>query len=396
MNTASARRAYRGPALFSIGLRPFFLFSAVWAALAVPLWVHAYAAGGPVGLTWHIHEMLFGYAAGVIVGFLMTAVPNWTGRMPVVGLPLMGMVGLWLAGRAAMLMTSFSPATATAMWPAIVDSLLLVVMAGLVWREILIGRNWRNLPVAIMVTLLAASNIGFHVEAHLMGGVAPTAIRATLALIAMLIALIGGRITPSFTRNWQLKRSGPLPATTGPFDAVVLAVTGLSLVGWVVAPEQTWAGIALMIAGGLNLVRLVRWKGWATGAEPLVLILHIGYLWLAVALGLIGASLVWPLTIGASAGVHALTAGAIGIMTLAVMTRAGRGHTGRPLTAGTTGVLIYTLINAAALVRVIGGLWLEAYQPLLITSAVLWCLAFLTFAVAYGPMLIGPRPQAQA
>ncbi|WP_029085807.1 NnrS family protein [Brevundimonas aveniformis] len=396
MNTASAMRAHRGPALFSIGLRPFFLFSAIWAALAVPLWVHAYAAGGPIGLTWHIHEMLFGYAAGVIVGFLMTAVPNWTGRMPVVGLPLMGMVGLWLAGRAAMLMTAFSQAAATAVWPAIVDSLLLVVMAGLVWREILTGQNWRNLPVAIMVTLLAASNIGFHVEAHLMGGAAPTATRATLALIAMLIALIGGRITPSFTRNWQLKRSGPLPATTGPFDGFVLAMTGLSLVGWVVAPQQVWVGVGLITAGGLNLVRLARWKGWATVAEPLVMILHLGYLWLSLALGLIGASIVWPMAVGASAGVHALTAGAIGVMTLAVMTRAGRGHTGRPLTAGATGVLIYALINAAALVRVIGGLWLEAYQPLLVTSAVLWCLAFLTFAVVYGPMLIGPRPQAQA
>lgn len=396
MNTAAAMRAYRGPALFSIGLRPFFLFSAIWAALAVPLWIHAFTVGGPIGLTWHTHEMLFGYAAGVIVGFLMTAVPNWTGRMPVVGGPLMAMVGLWLAGRAAMLAAALDPDLATAIWPAVIDSLLLVVMAGLVWREILTGKNWRNVAVALMISLLALSNIAFHVEAHLAGGVAPTATRAALALIAMLIALIGGRITPSFTRNWQLKRNGPLPATTGRFDGLVLAVTGLALIGWTAAPLQPLVGWSLAAAGVLNLIRLARWRGGTTAAEPLVLILHIGYLWLALALALIGASVIWPGAVGPSAGVHALTAGAIGVMTLAVMTRAGRGHTGRPLTAGWTGALIYGLVNAAALTRVIGGLWLEAYQPLLIVSAALWCLAFTTFAIVYGPMLVLPRPQAQA
>lgn len=394
MNTAAAMRAYQGPALFSIGLRPFFLFSAIWAALAVPLWVHAFTAGGPVGLTWHVHEMLFGYAGGVIVGFLMTAVPNWTGRMPVVGGPLMVMVGLWLAGRAAMLATAFSPDLAGAVWPAVVDSLFLLAMAGLIWREILAGRNWRNLPVALMVTLLALSNVGFHVEAHLSGGLAPIATRAALALIAMLIALIGGRITPSFTRNWQLKRQGPLPATTGRFDALTLAVTGLALAGWVAAPDQAVVGGAMAAAGALNLIRLARWRGEATTAEPLVLILHLGYLWLAVGLGLVGASVLWPDLIAASAGIHALTAGAVGVMTLAVMTRAGRGHTGRPLEAGWTGALIYILINMAALTRVVGGLWPAQYQALLIVSAGLWCLAFLTFAVVYGPMLALPRPRA--
>ena len=396
MNTAAAMRAYQGPALFSIGLRPFFLFSAIWAAVAVPLWVHAFTAGGPVGLTWHVHEMLFGYAGGVIVGFLMTAVPNWTGRMPVVGPPLMAMVGLWLAGRAAMLATAFSPSLAGAIWPGAIDSLFLLAMAGLIWREILAGKNWRNLPVAVMVSLLALSNVCFHVEAHLSDGVAPTATRAALALIAMLIALIGGRITPSFTRNWQLKRQGPLPATTGRFDALTLAVTGLALAAWVAAPHQVPVGWAMAAAGVLNLVRLARWQGQTTAAEPLVLILHLGYLWLAVGLGLIGASVIWPAAVAPSAGIHALTAGAIGVMTLAVMTRAGRGHTGRPLTAGWTGSLIYLLINAAALTRVVGGLWPAQYQPLLIVSAGLWCLAFLTFAAVYGPMLALPRPRAQA
>lgn len=394
MNTASAMRAYQGPALFSIGLRPFFLFSAVWAAIMVPLWIHAYFVGGELGLSWHVHEMLFGYAGGVIVGFLMTAVPNWTGRMPVVGVPLMLMVGLWLAGRLAMTAQALTPGLAGAVWPAAIDSLFLLAMAGLVWREILAGRNWRNAPVAIIVSILAAANVGFHIEAHASGGGAPVATRVAIAVVIMLICLIGGRITPSFTRNWQLKRAGPLPAVTGPFDGVTLAVTALSLAGWVVLPQHGLVGVGLATAGLLNLIRLARWRGWATTSEPLVLILHIGYLWLAVGLILLGGAVLSPEHLAASAGIHALTAGAIGVMTLAVMTRAGRGHTGRPLTAGWTGSLIYILINAAALARVSAGLWPSVYQPLLIVSACLWSGAFLAFAVVYAPMLALPRPRS--
>lgn len=393
MNTAAAMRAYKGPALFSIGLRPFFLLSAIWAALAVPLWVHAYLAGGELNLTWHVHEMLFGYAGGVIVGFLMTAVPNWTGRMPVVGVPLMVMVGLWLAGRIAMTALALTPGLAGAAWPGAVDSLFLLAMAGLVWREILAGQNWRNAPVAIMISVFALANVGFHIEAYVGSGVAPIATRVALAVVILLICLIGGRIVPSFTRNWQLKREGPLPAVTGPFDMVTLVVTALSLVGWTILPESHLIGIALTAAGLLNLVRLARWRGWATTAEPLVLILHLGYLWLGVGLVLVGAAAIWPQGLTASAGLHALTAGAVGVMTLAVMTRAGRGHTGRPLTAGWSGSLIYILINLAALARVVAGLWPSIYLPLLIASACLWCAAFIAFAVIYAPMLALPRPR---
>jgi len=395
MNTAAAMRAWQGPALFSIGLRPFFLLSAVWAAVAVPVWVLAFRAGGAPGLAWHIHEMLFGYAGGVIVGFLMTAVPNWTGRMPVVGVPLMLMVALWLAGRVAMVATAFSPSLASADWPAVLDSLFLLAMAGMIWREVLAGRSWRNLPVAVIVSLLALANIAFHIEMRQSGGAA-LATRVALALIVLLIALIGGRITPSFTRNWQLKRQGPLPAPTGPFDGLALVVTGLALLGWIAAPDRPLVGWGLLVASALNLVRMARWRGWATTAESLVLILHVGYLWLAVGLGLLGASAVWPAGVAMSAGVHALTAGAIGVMTLAVMTRAGRGHTGRPLTAGRSGAAIYILINAAALTRVAGNLWPGLHDVFLIVAAGLWCLAFAVFAVVYAPMLALPRPSAQA
>ncbi|MDP3657274.1 MAG: NnrS family protein [Brevundimonas sp.] len=390
MNTAAAIRAYRGPAVFSIGLRPFFLFAALWSAIAAPLWLYAFLSGGPVGLSWHVHEMLFGYTGGVIVGFLLTAVPNWTGRLPVVGLPLALLFGLWLAGRAAMLATALNTELAAAAWPLIVDGLFLFAMAGVVWREVLAGRNWRNLPVAVMVTVLALANAGFHLEADA-GGVANLSTRLGLAVVTLLIALIGGRVTPSFTRNWQVKRGGPLPAVAGRLDVVTLIVTAAGLIAWSIAPIHPAAGAILLAAGGLNLVRLARWRGDATLSEPLVMILHLGYLWLAVGLVLLGSSVVAPAVVLPSVGVHALTAGAIGVMTLAVMTRASRGHTGHPLATGKVEVVIYVLINAAALIRVTGGLLPSVYQPFLIVSTGLWSAAFLAFVIGYGPMLLRSR-----
>ena len=396
MNTAAAIRAYRGPAVFSVGLRPFFLFAALWSAVAAPLWLYAFFSGGPVGLSWHVHEMLFGYTGGVVVGFLLTAVPNWTGRLPVVGPPLALLFGLWLAGRAAMLAMALNAEVAAAAWPAIIDGLFLFAMAGVVWREVLAGRNWRNVPVAVMVTVFALANAGFHLEAGA-GGVANLSTRLGLAVVTLLIALIGGRVTPSFTRNWQARQGGPMPAVAGRFDAVTVSVTAVGLIAWSVDPAHPASGALLLAAGGLNLIRLARWRGDATVAEPLVWILHLGYLWLSTGLVLTGLSVAAPGLVPASAGVHALTAGAIGVMTLAIMTRASRGHTGRPLTAGKVEVAIYVLINAAALVRVVGALSPSVYQPLLIVSAGLWSMAFLAFVMSYGPMLLSPRPdRAQA
>lgn len=391
MNTAAAIRAHRGPAVFSVGLRPFFLFSALWAAIAAPLWLYAFLSGGPVGLSWHVHEMLFGYTGGIVVGFLLTAVPNWTGRLPVVGAPLALLFGLWLAGRAAMLAMALNADLASEVWPLIIDGLFLFAMAGMVWREVLAGKNWRNVPVAVMVTLFALANAGFHLEAGA-GGIANLSTRLGLAVVALLIAVIGGRVTPSFTRNWQTRRGGPMPAVSGRLDVLTLAVTAAGLVAWSVAPTHPAAGALLLASGGLNLVRLVRWRGDATMAEPLVWILHLGYLWLAAGLLFTGLSVAAPGLVPPSVGVHALTAGAIGVMTLAIMTRASRGHTGRPLAAGRVEVLIYVLINAAALSRVTGGLLPTLYQPLLMVSAGLWSAAFLGFVVGYGPMLLSPRP----
>ncbi|HRO32105.1 MAG TPA: NnrS family protein [Brevundimonas sp.] len=392
MSTAAAMRAYRGPALFCFGFRPFFLFGAVWAAVATPIWLTAYAHGGAlaqagIGLDWHIHEMLFGFVGAIVAGFLLTAVPNWTGRLPVVGAPLAGLFLLWLAGRAAMLA---APMLGLPAWVASIDAVFLVVFAGVIWREVLAGRNWRNLPVAVLASLFALADVGVHLRVEPAG--LDLFLRLALAAVAMLLALIGGRVTPSFTRNWLVRRGGPLPAPpAGRFDQAVLIATVVTLGAWVMSPEAGAVGALLAGVGALHLVRLARWRGWRTGAEPLVLILHMGYLWLPVALILMGLSAVGA-SVPISAGIHALTAGAMGVMILAMTTRASRGHTGRPLAAGWGTSLLYVAVNLAAMARVTAGLVPDLHVPGLIVSTVLWSAAFGGFALIYGPMLLKPRP----
>lgn len=385
MSTASRRRAYTGPILFSFGFRPFFLGGAIWAAISAPLWVWSYLAGdGWLTREWHIHEMLFGALAAIVAGFLTTAVPNWTGRMPVIGAPLAGLVGLWIAGRAVMLAPGLSPVVT-----GTVDSAFLIVFAAVIGREVLAGRNWRNVPVCLLVSLMALGNVLFHLRPAIWD--TDIAWRVGIAAIALLIALIGGRIVPSFTNNW-LKAQGQAPSARpeSRFDHLVLLATAGALAAWLAAPASTVAGGAMSVAGALNLVRLGRWGGWRTLKEPLVWILHIGYGWLALALGLLGLGAFAP-GVPPTVGVHALTVGAVGVMTLAVMTRASRGHTGRALAADRSVQAIYLLINLAALLRVSAAA--GSLNPALLSASVIaWSLAFGLFAVTHIPMLTRPRP----
>lgn len=385
-------RDYRGWPVLSAGFRPFFLLGAIQAGLAILVWLPVFF--GELSLTsafaprdWHVHEMLYGYLPAVITGFLFTAIPNWTGRLPLQGTPLLMLVIVWIAGRFCV---TFS--AETGWWLAmLIDASFLALVALAAAREIVAGRNWRNLTVVLLVLMLFAANVGFHLEAHYRGA-ADVAIRVGIAVVVLLISLIGGRIIPSFTRNWLARQNpGRLPVPFGRFDMIAIALGGLALVGWIVAPDDRITGIALALAGLLHLVRLSRWAGERTFGERLLVILHIGYAFvpLGFALNALAAfGIVLP-----SAGIHAWMAGGAGVMTLAVMTRATLGHTGQQLAASATTQAIYAAIIIAALARIGAVLDVAHSEVMLHIAAFGWVVAFAGFAIAFGPLLIGHQRQ---
>jgi uncharacterized protein involved in response to NO len=389
---ALARRlGYQGPALFSYGFRPFFLGGAVWAALGILLWLpQAFGELAlPTAMTpldWHIHEMIFGYVTAVIAGFLLTAIPNWTGRLPVCGFPLALLAALWLCGRIAILFSQVIGVPAA----AAVDICFLVVLALMALREVLAGSNWRNLRVLVVLGVLVAGNVVFHLEV-LSSGVSEYGPRIGIAAVIGLIMLIGGRIVPSFTHNWIVRRNpGRLPAGFSRFDAVSLLLAASALAAWITAPHHDASGVLMLIAGAVQGLRLARWAGDRTLADRLVLVLHVGYAFVPLGFLLIGSSILWPAIIPYSAGIHAWTTGGIGTMTLAVMTRASLGHTKQPLTASVGTQAIYLLVAFAAFARIVAAF--TATIALLHVAAFAWAAAFGAFAVSFGPLLIRRPP----
>jgi len=379
-------RRREAPAILHYGFRPFFLLAGVHGVVAVPLWLWSEASGirGPfVAADWHVHEMIFGYIGAVIAGFVLTAVPNWTGRMPLSGTPLALLALSWLAGRLA-IATVPSPVPALA-----IDLVFPLTLTGAVLREIIAGRNWRNAPLAALLTLFTAALALHHLEAAGMS-TPGLSVRIALGTIALMIALIGGRVTPSFTRNWLVRRGEThLPASFGLPDRLALVAALAAMLAWIAVPD--WSGILLIGAGALLLLRLSRWQGHRCLAEPIVLILHLGYGWLGLALMLLGLSTLSVALVPPAAALHALGAGAAGTMTLAIMTRASLGHTGREIRADGWTVALYAAITLSAALRVIAP-WLgETGIGLLHVSGILWSVAFLLFVLRYGPILATRR-----
>ena len=383
-------RDYRGPVLLSYGFRPFFLFGAIYAGLGVLAWLPMFNGElelltGFSPVDWHIHELLFGYLSAVVTGFLLTAIPNWTGRLPIQGMPLLVLVSVWVAGRVCVTVS----AEMGWLLAAIIDVSFLSLVVATTAREIVAGKNWRNLRIVGLVTLLLAGNVAFHVEAHVRG-TAEYGARIGIAAIVLLIVVIGGRIIPSFTRNWlERENPGRLPAPFARFDVAVIGFSAATLAYWVAQPFGRISAIALAVTGVMNIVRLARWAGDRTFRDRLVLILHIGYAF--VPLGFLLASAVALDIVVTSSGVHAWTVGAAGTMTLSVMTRASLGHTGNALTASPMTQTIYAAVVLAALARICASLEPGWSDVLLHVTAFGWCVAFFGFALSFGPMLMGRR-----
>ncbi|MET0514285.1 MAG: NnrS family protein [Nitrospiraceae bacterium] len=386
---ASERPGFQGLPFFSYGFRPFFLGAALFAGVIVPAWIVILVQAGDsalfhTGRQWHVHEMVFGFLPAVMTGFLFTAIPNWTDRPPIRGHELMLLFTLWLAGRLVVAIPWFSPLVSAA-----VDGAFLVLVAGLVWREIAAGESWTHAPIGGLISLYAGANIWFHVLA-LKHAETDLPARMALGLVMVLLALIGGRVTPNFTRELlvQQGRTEQL-ASFSRFDGVSVVLVAIAVLAWTVQPLALVTGWVLVTAGFVNVIRLYRWYGWLTWREPLVLILHLGYGWLAMSLLALGSAIL-GFGLPATEALHVLTTGSIGVMTLAVMTRASLGHTGRRRHAGPMTVFIYILVNLGAMLRVFGPGTSLPEHVVLGSAAASWSGAYLLFALIYGPFLLSP------
>ena len=388
------KRAVTGLAripILSYGFRPFFLGGALWALIAMLLWIGVVTGRWEIAtkygpLAWHAHEFLFGYVGAIIAGFLLTAIPNWTGQLPIRGGPLLALFLLWLAGRVALLAIDRIGAVIAAS----IDSLFLLILVLVISREIAAGRNWRNLRVVVLVFVLALADIGFHAETILFG--APDySLRVGIAVIISLIMLVGGRIIPSFTHNWLVREgAGRLPISFDRFDIFSILLAAAALIAWIALPVSTLTGVLLSLAGLVQFLRLLRWAGLGTWREPLVLVLHVGYAFVPLGFFIVGASVWWPALVPPTGALHTWTAGAMTLMTLAVMTRATRGHTGRELTAGAATQFIYVAAILAAVARILP-LAPEFSSALLAVSAAAWIAAAGGFVLWYGSMLLRSR-----
>ena len=382
--------------LFQEGFRPLFLFCGVYAVLSMGLWIAMLA--GALELpslfdspAWHQHEMVFGFIGAAIGGFLLAAVPNWTGRPPVRGPLLHLLVGAWLAGRLAVAFSEIIGALPA----AILDLSFLLVLAGIVTREVLASGNRRNVKITVLLALLAVANGFFHAEfAGVTDDTARPSLVVALFVVAVLMAVIAGRIIPNFTRNWLAQRGETkLPASSSRLDGAAIVLLVLTGLAFAFMPESLLTGTLALLAAAAHGVRLALWRGLAVLSEPLLWVLHLGYAWLVVGLALLGLSILTDLA-SAGAALHAIGAGAMGTTVLAVMTRASLGHTGRALSASAVTVAGYLLVSLSAVLRIAAPALGDAVMTAYTLAGVAWLGAYGLFLVVYLPILIRPRVAA--
>lgn len=378
-------RAPSGFALWNLGFRPFYLLASVFAAVSILLWIAEYSGYLPAGYlrdpVWHAHEMLFGYTMAVIAGFLFTAVRNWTGRPTPTGALLAGYAALWIAGRIVGV-TSHGVAAAwlNAAFP-------LAVAAGIAVPLVQSG-NRRNYFFIVLLVALAIATLAVHLAR--LGVVAwpeRVSLQVGLDIVLLIVAVMSGRVIPVFTNNGI----PGLQARRNPFVEVFAlgGIVALAFADLFQLQPSALAMLALVVAVA-HAVRLWLWQPWRTASVPLVWSLHAAYAWIVIHLGL-RALAAWDY-VAVPLGTHALTIGVIGGMTIAMMTRTARGHSGRRLAADAFDVACFLLVQLAALTRVFGGLAVpEAYRATVVISGICWSSAFALYAIHYWPMLTRPR-----
>jgi uncharacterized protein involved in response to NO len=376
----------QGWPLLRLGFRPFYLGAATYGMLAVPLWMALLLGQVSLNLTvapvlWHAHEMLFGFAVAVIVGFLLTAGKAWTGLATPRGAVLAALAGLWLAARLAAL---FAPYAVY----AVLDLLLLPLVAGILISVLLRAGNRRNLPLGAILVLLTVANAAFHGAVIGVVDIAPVrALHAGLALVVMIECVIAGRVIPAFTISALpgLKLQAPRV-----LEQATLAATAVGLALWVLAPPNAFTAAILGAAALLHAQRLWRWKPLRTRARPVLWVLHAAYAWLPVGLVLLALSQLGA--VGVSAGIHALAVGATGGLIIGMITRTARGHTGRPLQVSRLEVAAYLLVAGATLTRVLPPLLAPQHMIFwLVAAAAAWGLAFALYLFVFAPWLMSPR-----
>jgi uncharacterized protein involved in response to NO len=381
---------WHGTALFNLGFRPFYLLAALLAAAAVPLWVAEYfglmpRTGYLSGLAWHAHEMVFGFAVAVIAGFLFTAARNWTGLPTPTHGPLAALAGLWLAGRVLLV-------TGPGWLAAIVDVSFLPAIALGMWLPLQRSRNRNRFFVALLL-VLAVANLGFHLaqtDRIPIGPIVP--VRFALYLVVIIITIMAGRVIPSFTQNAipnaRIRRNRTLDLAAIAGAALALGSALLTLPAWIVAP-------LCLVASGLQAGRLWMWDPWCTRHRPILWILHVSYAWIAVALLVMGLTVITA-AVPAMLADHALSVGAVGGMIIGMITRTARGHVGMPLQASRSDLTAYVLVHLAAAIRVLLPLaWPAGYGLAVSASSALWSAAFVLYLLVYAPILARPREDAK-
>jgi len=383
--------------LWGRAFRPFFLGTAIYAALAIPLWIGIWLGAVPapdwvLPMWWHGHEMMFGFTAAAIAGFLLTASPVWTGGPALSGKPLAILFAIWVAGRVAFVLAGFLPAWII----ATVDIVFLPAVALALVRTLWGSGQHRNYALVGVVVVMAIANGAMHADAlGLMQGVAGRALRFAIDGVVVLILVISGRITPAFTRNALRRRGIERAVGSWPWlNGLAIGAAGAFAFASLLTAPAPWTGILATIAGLAAAARLAGWQTWHTRSDPLLWSLHAGSAWVAVGLLLVGASDLGA-PIPAAVGLHALTAGATGSTIIAVMTRVGLGHTGRPLELPDRVVWCYALVHFGALARITAPFLGGDQHAILLVSGVAWAAGFGLFALRYGHILTAPRPDGE-